>query len=97
MQTDEYVMLDKITRFRQDSRSEIVALFIKFSEKKRHLHPLTLVPLWNCAHERSLARVVSQRYCGSASCLENLTMQLGVKVFFCLLTYIGLDRQPPPL
>ncbi len=32
MQTDEYVILDKITRFRQDSRSEIVALVIKFSE-----------------------------------------------------------------
>ncbi len=32
MQTDEYVILDKITRFRQDIRIEIVVLFIKVSE-----------------------------------------------------------------
>ncbi len=32
MQTDEYVILDKIARFRQDIRVETVALFIKVSE-----------------------------------------------------------------
>ncbi len=32
MQSNEYVILDKITRFRQDIRIEKVALFIKVSE-----------------------------------------------------------------
>ncbi len=32
MQIDEYVILDKITRFRQDIRIEIVALFVKVWE-----------------------------------------------------------------
>ncbi len=44
MQTDEYVILDKINRFRQDIQIEIVALFIKFSENNdiRAPWPLSL-------------------------------------------------------
>ncbi len=64
-------MLDKITRFRQDIRIEIVALFINVSENDDIWAPWYL-SLWNCAHEWSLEQVVSQRYCGSASFVENL-------------------------
>ncbi len=54
MQSDEYVMLDEITRFRQDIRIEIIALFVKVWENGEIRVPLTLVSLWNCAHKRSL-------------------------------------------
>ncbi len=58
MQTDEYVMLDKITGFRQDIQMsaiiKIITLFVKVWENDKIRVPLTLVSLWNCAHKRSL-------------------------------------------
>ncbi len=58
MQTDEYVTLDKITRFRQDIQmsaiTKIIALFVRVWEYDEIRVPLTLVSLWNCAHKRSL-------------------------------------------
>ncbi len=58
MQTDEYVILDKITRFRQDIQMsaiiKIITLFVKVWENDEIRAPLTLVSLWNCAYKRSL-------------------------------------------
>ncbi len=58
MQTDEYVILDKITRFRQDIQVstiiKTITLFVKVWENGEIRVPLTLVSLWNCAHKRSL-------------------------------------------
>ncbi len=46
MQTDEYVMLDKITRFRQDIQMstsiKIIALFVKVSENDKIRAPWPL-------------------------------------------------------
>ncbi len=53
MQTDEYVILDKITRFRQDIQMsaiiKIIALFVKVSENDDtcapwHLYPCGIAP-----------------------------------------------------
>ncbi len=58
MQSDEYVILDKITRFRQDIQMsaiiKIITLFVKVWENDEIRVPLTLVSLWNCAYKRSL-------------------------------------------
>ncbi len=57
MQTDEYVILDKITRFRQDiqmsTNIKIIKLFVNVWENIKICVPLTLVSLWNCTLKRS--------------------------------------------
>ncbi len=69
MQSNEYVIFDKITWFRQDIRIEIIALFVKIWENDEIRVPW---PLSLCEIVKGLEQVVSQRHCGSASFVENL-------------------------